>query len=385
MQKNIYTGSDCLISPLGLDSDTNFNGLAEGRSALCQFHPGYGSQPVCASLFDESIVDDAFGRLGNPVLFTRLEKISILAIAGVLKQSVVSLSDSRTLLLYSTAKGNINLLERQGPGKIAPDRVYLPVFAGVLGSYFNCANTPLILSNACISGLLALVIAKRLIGEGRYDHVVVAGGDIVSEFTVSGFRSFNALSDEPCRPYDALRNGINLGEAAAAVVLSRQRSVAADGFISIGGGASANDANHISGPSRTGEGLFRAVEAAKLVAPGVSPGFISAHGTATGFNDEMESIAFTRSGYTAVPVQSLKGYYGHTLGAAGLLESIVGIHSLRKGILIGSAGFSEKGVSGDVEILKNTRSQQVDSFLKTASGFGGCNAAAFFIREGSAE
>jgi 3-oxoacyl-[acyl-carrier-protein] synthase-1 len=376
-----YIGPDNIISPLGFGTDLNFSGILSGRTALATVHPGYSKDPFCASLFDESIIDDIFEPLGNPLKFTRLEKISILAISSVLKRSGLNLSDPRTLLIYATTKGNINLLEPDASSEIAENRVYLPVFSKLLGEYFGCAKEPVVVSNACISGLLALVIAQRMIRAGLYDHIVVAGGDIVSEFTVAGFRSFNALSDEPCRPYDLARKGINLGEASAAVLLTRDKSRAGENPVIMTAGASANDANHISGPSRTGEGLLQALEDVMKETGILNPGFISAHGTATEFNDEMESIAFTRAGLSAVPVHSLKGYYGHTLGAAGLIESILGIHSLKTGKLIASAGYKDKGVSGDIQVIRQTDQKLLNSFIKTASGFGGCNAAAVFERE----
>jgi 3-oxoacyl-[acyl-carrier-protein] synthase-1 len=378
-----YIGPDSIFSPLGFGTETNFSGIISGRSALGLVQPAYSSSPFCASLFDETIIDDIFEPLARPKAYTRLEKISIMAVASVLKQSGISLSDDRTLLIYSTTKGNVNLLEPDASSEIPENRVYLPVFSKLLGDYFGCAREPVIVSNACISGLLAMVIARRMLGAGNYDHIIVAGGDIVSEFTVSGFRSFNAMSDEPCRPYDAARKGINLGEAAAAVILTRDRSLAGTVPVRMTGGASANDANHISGPSRDGQGLFLALEAAKLEAGITTAGFISAHGTATEFNDEMESIAFSRSGLSDVPLHSLKGYYGHTLGAAGLLESILGVHSLKTGKLIASAGFCDNGVSGNINVIRETGNSFAESFIKTASGFGGCNAAAVFTKEDS--
>ena len=144
-------------------------------------------------------------------------------------------------------------------------------------------------------------------------------------------------------------------------------------------GASANDANHISGPSRTGDGLFKAVSETLKIS-NIKPDTINAHGTATPFNDEMESIAFERAGLTDIPVNSLKGYYGHTLGAAGVLETIITLEAAANNRLIKSAGFSEQGVSGKIQLIKEHTSKEVKAVLKTASGFGGCNGAALFVK-----
>lgn len=138
---------------------------------------------------------------------------------------------------------------------------------------------------------------------GFYDAAVVVGADEISMFIQRGFQSFMALSDTICKPYDLQRNGINLGEAAAAIVL-KSVNVPAAGTLLVKGGASANDANHLSGPSRTGEELALAVTSA-IKKSGLVPAeidFISAHGTATAYNDEMESKAFERAGLSEIPL-----------------------------------------------------------------------------------
>jgi 3-oxoacyl-[acyl-carrier-protein] synthase-1 len=146
------------------------------------------------------------------------------------------------------------------------------------------------------------------------------------------------------------------------------------------GGSISNDANHISGPSRTGRELSFAIDQS-LKEAGLSVddmGFISAHGTATPYNDEMEAKAINLSNLESVPLNSLKGYYGHTLGAAGLIESIVSIQSLKEGLLLPTPGYIESGVTQAVNVVAELQPTKAKSFLKTASGFGGCNAAVIF-------
>jgi 3-oxoacyl-[acyl-carrier-protein] synthase-1 len=216
-----------------------------------------------------------------------------------------------------------------------------------------------------------------MIAAGHYDHAIVTGGDIVSEFVMSGFMSFQALSPEACRPFDADRTGLSLGEGCGTVILTSDLSVATEGKpVAYLGGATSNDANHISGPSRDGEGLYLAISAAMKEAD-VTAGdldFISAHGTATPYNDEMESLALAWAGLEQVPVNSFKGYIGHTLGAAGVIETILSIYSIRNGILFNSAGYYKNGVSRPLNIITQNINLPVRRVLKTASGFGGCNA-----------
>ena len=203
---------------------------------------------------------------------------------------------------------------------------------------------------------------------------------MVTKFILSGFNSFKALSNEPCRPYCATRTGINLGEVAASILVTKTPDYLTKEAVSILGEASCNDANHISGPSRSGEGLYRSVlsalKQASINAQAID--YISAHGTATSFNDEMEAIAFDRLGMNKIPLNSLKGYFGHTLGASGLLETIIAMHSLQQNMLFATLGFQELGVSKPINIIKENTAKKLTLFLKTASGFGGCNTAVIF-------
>ena len=209
---------------------------------------------------------------------------------------------------------------------------------------------------------------------------MVLGADIVSEFTLSGFLALHALTDGACQPYDKNRKGINLGEAASGLVLSNDETIFKGTFDHYISGASANDANHISGPSRTGEGLYRSIEKtlSKADVKSEQIGYLSAHGTGTVFNDEMESIAFKRSNLSGTLVNSLKGYLGHTLGAAGVIEVLFGLEAMKRNQLIPSFGYQEPGVSEPMNIIQDAISPTSNYFLKTASGFGGCNAAVLF-------
>lgn len=375
----VYTSYNNIISSLGFSTKENYSALLLNKTGLKPVKLGKLNETFCLSVIDNELIRKAQSDIKNHQLFTKLEKLSILSISDVLNQSGVSLSDPKTLLIYSTTKGNIDLLDASVKQNIDIRRSYLPSMANTIGNYFNAANKPLVLSNACISGILAIVNAKRLITQGLYTNIVVCGGDLITEFVVSGFKSFNALSSDPCKPFDAHRIGINLGEAVSSLLITCDNSVLSPSAMRIVSGASANDANHISGPSRTAEGLFKAIKETMKNLP-EKPDTINAHGTATPFNDEMESIAFERAELCNVPLNSLKGYYGHTLGAAGVLETIITIEAGHDNKIIKSAGYTEKGVTGKIEVITETISTNINAILKTASGFGGCNAAALFSK-----
>lgn len=357
----VYITSDSIVSPLGETSNGNFMRLAKGDLGVGRVQdPSLGPGTIMASRIKNSVEIQGM---------TRLETLSVRALENL--SGLERLPSNKTLFILSTTKGNIRLLEQ---GKAGHPRLALHALADFLAHRYGFTKS-MVISNACSSGVLAMIVAKRLLQQHQYDHAVIVGADELSRFVVSGFQSLHALSDEACRPFDKNRKGLNLGEVAAAMIVSTE-NIEREPIQVVGGGVT-NDANHISGPSRTGEELALAIQQAIREA-GTRPDeidFISAHGTATLYNDEMEANAFVRSGVDQAPVHSLKGYYGHTLGAAGIVESIVCRHSLLNNFLIPSTGFEELGVTQKLAVIRSAEKKTINLCLKTASGFGGCNAA----------
>lgn len=376
--------ADNIISPLGFTSEENFEHLMKMETGVkCWEHSTLSSDPVCAALIDSDRLDIEFKKLNPAGNYTRLEQLLILSIKDSLNQHPgIDITSPKTLIIISSTKGNIDLLDAANSKNYDKKRLYLWETGNQISEYFKNPNKPLIISNACISGVLAIILGKRLLEGNKYDTIIVSGADIMTRFVFSGFQSFKAVSDEVCKPYDSSRNGISLGEACGTIILSNNEKFAGSSPIKVTGGASSNDANHISGPSRTGDGLLMAIEKtlkeAKKAPSEID--FISGHGTATLFNDEMESLAINDAHLQNAPINSLKSYFGHTLGAAGIIEAIVGIHSIRKNTLIGTYNFRESGVSKTINIIRETRKAKVDNCLKTAAGFGGCNAAVLFSK-----
>ncbi|OEY72462.1 beta-ketoacyl synthase N-terminal-like domain-containing protein [Salegentibacter salarius] len=378
--KKLYLLDDAIISPLGFSTEENIKAIREGRSGLKrQQKPEITENSFYAGIIDESPLNDDFKAIGNPKKYTKLEKMMLLAVQQVLNKNP-NLNLAETALVVTTTKGNINLLK--DPGNFPEIRIKLSELGKVIADFFGFAQTPIIVSNACISGGLGLAVARRLGSIGKIKNAFVVGGDLVSDFVVSGFNSFQALSQEACKPFSNDRNGISLGEAAAAMLVSIDKPESS-GNIALIGDATVNDANHISGPSRTGEGLYQSIQKA-LKETSISAAeidFLSAHGTATIYNDEMESIAFHRSALQDTPLHSLKGYYGHTLGASALIESIITKHSMLKNYLYSSKNFGELGVSKSLNIIQQNEEKEINYGLKTASGFGGCNLALVLKKE----
>jgi 3-oxoacyl-(acyl-carrier-protein) synthase len=213
--------------------------------------------------------------------------------------------------------------------------------------------------------------------------VIVVGADALCEFITSGFASFKSISPAPCKPYDATRDGLTLGEAAGALLLTKNVDMADGSGIRLSGGAISNDANHISGPSRTGDGLYYAIANAMKEAGVKSEdiGFVNAHGTATRYNDEMESKAIAWACLDNKPLNSVKGYIGHTLGASGVVETIICAEELKAGVVFGTRGFTESDTPHKLTLSAENQSFEKQCCVKTASGFGGCNAAVVLDKE----
>jgi 3-oxoacyl-[acyl-carrier-protein] synthase I len=376
--REVFIVSDNIISPLGCTTEKNFYQLKQNKSAIeSHSRPEFSAQPFYASLLSQE-QNNHLNNDGECREYTKFEKLLINSIAEAVTGTHVDLAAPDTIIIISTTKGNISLLETEENSPELRERIALYSSARIVVDHFKNRNKPVIVSNACISGLTAMLTGKRLIQSGRFRHAIVAGADVISKFILSGFQSFQAVSDKPCRPFDANRNGVTLGEAAATVVLSCEKN--GNQHVKFLSGAVSNDANHISGPSRTGEELCIAVNKSLREAGLASSeiAFVSAHGTATIYNDEMEAKAFSLASLEAVPVNSLKGYYGHTLGAAGIVESIVSIRSLQDDIVLPTAGFERSGVSSSINICDQLQPVKGSAILKTASGFGGCNAALIF-------
>ncbi len=377
--KKVMVDSFNIVSALGSGAEVNFDQLLKGNSGVTEhYKSNIDSNPIWVSLVEDNQLE--VGTLGN---YSHYEKLLIAAIEGTQQKASFDLSGDDTLFVFSTTKGNISLLETESATLELTGHLNLFNSAKLVTTYFKNKNKPVVISNACISGVMALLYAQRILSSGQYRHVVVAGADTISKFVYSGFQSFQALSPGPCQPFSEARCGINLGEAGAAILLTaHDNATNIPDSIYIGGGSISNDSNHISGPSRNGAELSKVITAA-IKTSGLTVAdidFVSAHGTATPYNDEMEAKAFHLSGLKTTPVNSLKGYFGHTLGAAGLVESAICILSLQKGVAVASKGYKSPGVFPELNILESPLYKPMKNCLKTASGFGGCNAAIVFSR-----
>lgn len=355
--------SDNITSPLGQTTEQTYKAVREGKSGLSHYpcengEGGWNDLPfsVEASLFNkeqwDKIMVDGFSKFESLVLHSVKAAISTLIF-----------NKERAILILSSTKGDIELLEK---GEEMPS---LADAAKKVSLAIGIENDPIVVCNACISGVSAIILGQRLVDCGNYTHAIVCGADVQSRFIVSGFQSLKALSDEPCRPFDIERLGLNLGETAATIVLSREMNFP-NGW-KVDKGAICNDAYHISAPHPKGLGAGMALSKMKNADNPIS--VIGVHGTATMYNDQMESKAIEMADLQDVPLSALKGYFGHTMGAAGVLETIIMMRALEDNMILSSKGFETCGVSGKVKMSDKSMTAEGNTFVKMLSGFGGCN------------
>lgn len=363
-----YIIADNIISPLGETSEENYLSVKSGRSGIRAYEPGTYNIPegFYASL-----------------LFEDFETLALRSAQKAIANAQLELKGKRTAFILSSTKGNIE------------ENISLADSAQRIASQLGIDAKPIVVCNACISGLSALILGNRLIDSGLYDAAIVCGCDTPRQFILSGFQSLKALSPEPCRPFDMERMGLNLGEAAATLILSKNPIQGnswrmGDGFIR-------NDAFHISTPSKTADGLYLSLQrtlesftkeissTCKQIDLKEHLALINAHGTATLFNDQMESVAIGRAGLSDLPANAYKSFWGHTMGAAGILETIISMKAIDDDTILGTRGFSELGVSGKMNICAENRPTDKKGFIKMLSGFGGCNATIWAAKSPESE
>lgn len=352
-----YIIADNIISPLGETSEENYLSVKAGRSGIHAYEPG-----TC------NIPEGFYASL----LFEDFETLALKSAQKAIGNARLELKGKRTAFILSSTKGNIE------------ENISLADSAQKIASQLGIDSKPIVVCNACISGLSALILGNRLIDSGLYDAAIVCGCDTPRQFILSGFQSLKALSPEPCRPFDMERMGLNLGEAAATLILSKN-SIQGNSW-RMGDGFIRNDAFHISTPSKTADGLYLSLQrtlesftkeissTCKQIDMKAHLAFINAHGTATLFNDQMESVAIGRAGLSELPANAYKSFWGHTMGAAGILETIISMKAIDDDTILGTRGFSELGVSGKMNICAENRPTDKKGFIKMLSGFGGCNA-----------
>ena len=357
------------VSALGDTLDKLWERLLGGESGIGPVR----RFPVDTFHSDVAACIEDLGRFGEHSMIHDLLDRLFLAMPSV---------PSDAFLITATTKAGTDNLEHLCRNVAADSRDILPsevcdticLKLGLNGGRIN-------INASCASSTVALARSAALITMGRADAVLICCLDLVSEFVFSGFSSLQAVSPGPCTPFDRDRKGLTLGEGAAALLLMSPERGQREGRFPLGtilGWSVTNDATHITAPSEDGRGLIQAVRQAlrKAGLEEEAIASICAHGTGTVYNDMMELTAFHEVfGRRKIPIYSVKGAIGHTLGAAGGIEAAICLRSLENGIVPPTTGFHnpEKGAEGMVS--SDPVPMVGDYVLSTNSGFGGVNAA----------
>lgn len=228
---------------------------------------------------------------------------------------------------------------------------------------------------ACASGPAAMAVAGRWLAAGRARHVLVVGADRLAPFVTDGFASLGAIDPLACRPFDAGRVGLRLGEAIAAVLLCADDGAVDDASLHLRGWGGSMDANHLTGPTRDGSGLALACRRALERAEVDAPALVIAHGTGTRYNDDSESLAYATV-CAQSPVTGFKGLIGHSLGACGVLDLALATAIRRRNATPGTVNLRQQGCAGAIRVLTPGRhALDRGAILGANAGFGGLNGA----------
>jgi 3-oxoacyl-(acyl-carrier-protein) synthase len=375
-----------VTTPVGADLDAFWSGLltgADGISAIERFR-----------------VDDLrVGRGGEikkvrlrsgPTPRCRASALLLAAADDLLARAPLATAPERLAIVVGTALGGVERLEEALGGdagvRAAAGALY-DAPAHALARRLGARGPVLTVSTACASGATAIGVGADLVRDGLADRVVAGGYDVLCRFVMRGFDALRSLTRERVRPFDRRRNGLLLGEGAALVLLAPDDAPGSR-LGRLLGHASASDGSHIAAPDPEGRGLERAVRAA-LADAGLDPAsvdLVSAHGTGTPLNDRIETAVLKRvlgERARAIPVNSIKGALGHTMGAAATLEAVMCLLASREGQVPPTLGYEEPDPECDLDyVALSVRTVRPRVSLSTSLGFGGCNAA--LLLEGTA-
>ena len=372
--KEVCINAAQTITGLGPDLDSLWRGVLSGESAirpLTRFATGRYRSTLA------SWVEGLECRNGVSGMHSLLERL-LVGFGPV---------PADAALITASTKGCVDVMEAINSGGAGdPAQVTMSHLLEQIAGRFGLDSPGININAACASSTIAVARAASLIASGRKEVVLVVCMDLVSEFVFSGFSALQALSVEKCRPFDRNRDGLTLGEGGAALLLMSRERAQREGRPELGlvaGWGSANDATHITAPARDGCGLIQAVRQA-LSRASISPeqiAAISAHGTATIYNDQMELTAFQALfGERQLPMNSIKGAIGHTLGAAGGIEIALGLKCLEGKTLPPTVGMLEPDEGGQRFLSDLAQPINGSYLLSTNSGFGGVNAAVIISR-----
>jgi 3-oxoacyl-[acyl-carrier-protein] synthase-1 len=387
MSKVYITGLG-IISAIGDNASQNLQSLKQGKSGIKPLRVLESIHREQFSVGEITYTNEELGALAGVDKYDRYSRtalLSIIAAKEAFYDSKINVNDGlRTGIVSATTAGGIDRTERFYQSQTADNHFIITHSANhhleVICDLLNITDFSATISTACSSSANAIMNGARLIKSGRLDRVLVGGTDALSKYTFNGFNSLMILDNEPCKPFDENRKGLNLGEGSAYLVLESEDAVRRYSKTIYGevlGYANANDAYHQTASSPEGNGavlsMKNALENAHIEPNQVS--YINVHGTGTLNNDDSEGTALQTIYGDAVPLfSSTKAFTGHTLGAAGAVEAVFSVWAINEGLIFPNLNLKTKiqkfNFSPNVELLTN---QEVNIVMSNSFGFGGNN------------
>ncbi|MFD1095974.1 beta-ketoacyl-[acyl-carrier-protein] synthase family protein [Salegentibacter chungangensis] len=395
MNKGVAVTGMGVISCIGNNVEENYRSLVSGR-------PGIGKPEILKSIHTHLPVGEV--KLSNAELaqflglkeghsFTRAALLGAIAAGEAINNSGIKKLDG-TGIISGTSVGGMDMTEHYFKEFPESEKHYRFIQAqhpgfttGQIANYFKLKGFVTTISTACSSAANAIMLGARMIKAGQLKRVVVGGTDCLSKFTLNGFNSLMILSEATCKPFDKDRNGLNLGEGAAYLVLEAEELIEGKRVLGrVSGYANTNDAFHQTASSETGEGAFLAMKQA-LNKAGLVPGeidYINSHGTATVNNDLSESRALERmfSGDNLPDFSSTKAYTGHCLAAAGGLEAVFSLLGMEKEQVFPNLNFKKPIPETGFVPVTELKQKKLNHILSNSFGFGGnCSSLIFSKNE----
>lgn len=389
----IYITGIGVISAIGNNADENLSALKNsisGIKAIQYLDTVHKDRFLAAEVpFSNEELKLMIPNLENRAPHTRATLLSIIAAREAVLDADLMLDEIENMpIIGANTVGGMDFTEQHYRDYKTTNPYYFTNTHSAgentkrIADYFGTKAFVTTISTACSSSANAIILGARLIKSGRAKRVLVGGSDALTKFSLNGFSSLMIYDEEVCKPFDANRNGLNLGEAGAFLVLESEEIVGNKKvYAELIGYANHNDAYHTSASSPDGEGAFLAMNSALEMAE-LSPAqisFIHAHGTATPNNDESESIAIKRVFKSIIPsFASSKSLVGHTLGAAGALNAIFAIMTQENNFIFSNNNFQTLMPEGLIPVKSRIDNQNLDFVMSNAFGFGGNNSTLIF-------
>lgn len=395
----IYILGHAVVSPLGYTTEEHCRAIVAGQSSIMPYPAGTMGVPFpfSASLFDSLLLEErAAGYCGAMThMYGKVQQALELAFGQAVNSSIDNFfksqiyNNKRILFVVCANKGGVELLEKKDQMTFPPQIYPWHIVQRMMAEH-GVVSEPIVLTNSAVTGAYGFQIAQEMLeSTDRFDYVVLCGVELVPQRTLAGFHTMGVLSETRCKPFDVTRNGMNLGEAAACVILASEKAYRRDKHAYVKAshtmfvkGACCNDAYDVSKPYLLGEGLYRSLKKVLANTSLKEIAFVNAFANGTVTGDNSESIALERAGLSKIPVTSYKANLGYSSGASGLVDCLISLKALENDLVLPTLGCEKVGVDGRIDVVKTTRHipSNKTSFLKVSRGYGGVNSASLFTK-----